>query len=116
MITGAIPQINHGIAVCNSTLGRLGSLIFRDRAQQCEQVGQEDPPLIAYGNISVFAFMAIGSDCLVYGLIALIAEARAVEEIRRRTEPIEESLEQSSKPRAIPPSQLPNSSFQSIAE
>ena len=79
-ITNAIPQINHGIAVCNSTLGRLGSLIFRDRAQQCEQVTQEAPTLIAYANIASIAFNTAGCFCTAYGAIMLVG----MEIVRRR--------------------------------
>ena len=63
IIDNITPQVNHGIIVCNSTLGRLGSLIFRDRAQQCEQVTQEAPTLIAYANIASIAFNTAGCFC-----------------------------------------------------
>src|SRR5690348_12779418 len=74
-IANAIPQINHGIAVCNSTLGRLGSLIFRDRAQQCEQVSVQAPSLVAYGNIAVIVSGIVGGFCTAFGAIGLIQSA-----------------------------------------
>jgi|SRR5690348_15637883 predicted PurR-regulated permease PerM len=79
-IDNIIPEINHGIAVCNSTLGRLGSLIFRDRAQQCEQVTQEAPTIIAYGSIAQVAFYTIGGFCTTYGVVMLVG----MEIVRRR--------------------------------
>jgi hypothetical protein len=75
-ITNAISQINHGIAVCNSTLGRLGSLIFHDRAQQCEQVSVQAPSLVAYGNIVYIVPGIIGGFCTAFGAAGLIQASR----------------------------------------
>jgi hypothetical protein len=83
VISNTVPQVNHGIRVCNSTLGRLGSLIFPDKAQQCEQVTQEAPTIIAYGNIVQVAFVTIGGFCTAYGSLALIGSVIARRRILR---------------------------------
>jgi hypothetical protein len=75
-IDNVTPQVNRGITVCNSTLGRLGSLIFHDRAEQCEQVTQQIPTFLAYGNIANRAFGIIGGFCTVIGMIGLVNAAR----------------------------------------
>jgi len=76
IISNITPQINHGIAVCNSTLGRLGSLIFHDRAQQCEQVSVQAPSLVAYGNIVYIVPGIIGGFCTAFGAAGLIQASR----------------------------------------
>ena len=65
-ITSIIPQVEHAQAVCNSTLGRLGSILSGNMAQNCEQVNQV-PIFIAYANIIVLAFYIIGGFCLAFG-------------------------------------------------
>ena len=80
IIDNITPQVNHGIIVCNRTLGRLGSLIFRDRAQQCEQVTQEDSYTYSVCKCSNIAFNTAGCFCTAYGAITLVA----MEIVRRR--------------------------------
>jgi hypothetical protein len=76
IISNVTPQINHGIAVCNSTLGRLGSLIFHDRAQECQQVTQDAPLLVTYGGIAEVAFFIAGGYCVGYGGVGVVQMAR----------------------------------------
>jgi hypothetical protein len=76
IISNITPQINHGIAVCNSTLGRLGSLIFRDRAQQCEQVSQEDPIIMVIVGVGMVVFFILGGYCVGRGAVGIIQSIR----------------------------------------
>ena len=74
-LTDAIPQVEHGQAVCNSTLGRLGSILSGNMAQRCEQVNQT-PTLIGYGNIMVIVSYTVGGFCLALGTVGMIQAAR----------------------------------------
>ena len=59
-------QVEHGLAICNSNLGRLGSLLSGNVAQNCQQVNQA-PIIIILGYIAMFAFFIIGGYCIGTG-------------------------------------------------
>jgi hypothetical protein len=73
-INNAVPQINHGYAVCNSNLGRLGQILSGNMAQQCNQVPQAIS-LVAYGNVGVIVFYMIGGGCTAYGAVLIIGKS-----------------------------------------
>jgi hypothetical protein len=82
-IEDAIPQMQHGAAICSSILGRLVSMISGSMSQNCQQVSDASS-IIAYGQIMVQVIWTVGILCLSLGLVSIIGDL-----LKRRRVPVE---------------------------
>lgn len=84
-INTAGPRIDQGIAICNSDLGRLGSILSGNVAEKCNQELPQAITLLNYANILDPIIFIAGVFCIILGLVLLIRELKRSRRITNQT-------------------------------